>query len=655
MYGAAAFVVLQVADIIFPALGLPDWTFRLTVVASLLGFPLVLVVAWVFDLTPEGVRRTEDGVGAHVVGRTARLALLGVTVVLVFGAAWLSYRWARAGAPVGVGDRKTVAVLPFEDFNRSDATAFFADGLHEDVLSQLAKISDLRVISRTSVLQYAGGAKTVGEIGHELGAGTILEGSVRQSGDSIRVVLQLVDVSTDAHLWTETYDRPKADVFQVQSEIAEAVASALQAELSDEERQRIAARPTADIEAYNLYQQGRIHFDRSEDRRDALAAVTLFEQAVERDPAFAAGWSALSVSRMWLYQTWPDFAEEAALAREALARAEELAPEAAETRLAQGYFETWGQGNYERALEHFQAASHLLPSDPQPREAIGLVLRAQGRWDDSVAELEQAFDLNPRSYHLAFVLAETLGRMRLVPQAQRYLDLAMTLAPDLPAAYDLMMTLTLDVAGDTAGARQFVSSQAQRVGAEFTAEAEARLAAAAGDLDTALARTRASRGTDASGLARYYRTMGLLLHASGLSDERAVFGDSLQAVAEAFLTESSGRAGTMRPGMVASAHGDLGVAQALKGEPMRAIREGATATALLPVARDAFAGVDQLETLARIYMLVGEYETALDEVELILSMPAALSAPGLGLDPVFAPLRDHPRFEALGSAARPTP
>jgi serine/threonine-protein kinase len=649
MYAAAAFVVLQAADIVFPALGLPDWSFRLLVVLSLLGFPVAMVAAWVFDITPEGVKRTEDGAEAGRVASTARLALLTVTVALAAGAAWLSYRWAREAAPGRVGDPRTVAVLPFEDFNRQEETAFFASGLHEDVLSQLAKIGDLRVISRTSVLQYAGGTKTVREIGAELGAGSILEGSVRQSGDSIRVVLQLVDAESDAHLWTATYDRPKAQVFQVQSEIAQAVAAALQAELSEEERQRIASTPTDDIEAYDLYQQGRIHSDRNEDLRDALEAVSLFQAAVDRDPAFSAAWSSLSVARMWLYWNWPDHADQAALAREALARAEALAPTAAETSLAQGYFEYWGRGDYARALEHFEAASRLIPGDARPREAIGFVLRRQGRWEDAVAILQEASSLNPRSYSLAYALAETLARMRRLEEAERLLDLAITLAPDLPAAYELKLDVQLWMAGDTAGARALLAGSAQRVGPQLVAGGEAELAAARGDLDSAMERGQTSRPGDDEGLLRYFRGMGLLLHAAGRWDERAAYGDSLRLLAETFLGESGGRPGTTRPGMVAAAHASLGIAHGLMGDRMRALREGVTATAMLPLSQDAFAGADQLRSLIDVYVLVGELETALDEMEGLLAVPSTLTRARLRSTPHFEPLRDHPRFQALAT------
>lgn len=647
VWSAGVFVVLQAADLVFPALGLPDWTFRLLVISSLLSFPLVLVVAWVFDLTPEGVRRTGEVLGGARVGRTARVSLLVITTVLVLGAMALSYRWARREAGAAAPDRRTVAVLPFESFGRGEETEYFAEGLHEDVLSQLAKIPDLRVISRTSVLQYANTLKTVPEIGRELGAGSILEGSVRQSGDSIRVVMQLLDAAKDQHLWSETYDRPTSDVFQVQSEIATSVGRALEAELSAEQRARMATAPTLNLEAYALFQQGRIRFERRESQDDALEAVRLFQEAVDLDPTFAMAWAALSDARMWLFWNWPVHTDQAAPAADALARAETLAPDAPETRLAEGYFEYRGNGDYGRALEHFQAAAQLAPGDARPLEAMGFVHRRLGDWDQAVDYLAQAFEGNPRSYSLAFDLGQTYARMRRVEEADRYFRIATSLAPDLPTAYEARLRLHLTAVGDTAMVRSLLASYGEELGGRVVAEYQARLAAAGGAWDAAIARTADARPEAAADRAPYYRFTGWLLHAAGRWDAAAVYGDSLQAMAAGFLDAASARTGFSPPEMTAGAHADLGVAYALKDSRMQAIREGATATALLPVERDAFGGPDQLENLVLIYLIVGEYETALDEVERLLAIPSGLSRAGLRVDPRFAAIRDYPRFLSL--------
>lgn len=652
-YGAAAFAVLQAADIVFPALGLPDWAFRLVVVASLLGFPVTLLIAWVYDLTPEGVIRTPavprepDAEGEPRPSPSAvwaaRAAFGLVSLVLVLGVGWLSYRWTVGEGGLGaLGDRKSIAVLPFEAQGTGDETRFLADGLHEDLLSALSKIGELRVISRTSVRQYRDTELTIPEIAAELGVGTVLEGSVRRAGGRVRVTAQLIDAWSDDHVWSETYDEPEEDVFQLQTRIAEQIARALEAELSAEERTRLASPPaTGSSEAYDAYNEGRVHFDRRESRAEALAAVESFRRAAELDSTFAPAHAALATARMWLFWNWPGFADQAELAGTSLDRAVELAPDAVETRMAQGYFHFYGRGDYTQALSHFRAARELEPSAAEPVVAQGLVRRRQGRWEEAVQAFREATESDPKSYNLAFALGETLSRMRRFEEAERAFDYAISLA-DLPGAWVEKLRVRLVSTGAPSAIRAWVGE----LGGGLEPGRRARLEALTAYWTRDFERVVTLRAGLPAG-ARAHLEVALAAHLRGDGDTRDAGARAFVEEMDTLLARTGDAPGVVQAGVLAGVHASLGIAHALLGNPAAAIREGSYATALLPVSADAVAGADQVLAMARIYALVGEHDAAIDRLQTALSIPSPLTAVELRLDPIWDSLRDHPRFRTL--------
>ncbi|NNM05555.1 MAG: hypothetical protein HKO65_10665 [Gemmatimonadetes bacterium] len=322
VYAAVAFAVLEASDIVIPALGWPEWTIRWVIALALLGFPVTLVLAWVYDVTPRGVIRTksleEEGEEAGFRKEPGppfiSAVLLLASGALVAMGAFFTFQWSQGepSAPaglVGTGELtmrpQRIAVLPFESLDDADPSGFFANGVHEDILNHLAKIAGLEVISRTTMLQYADTRKSAQEIGRELDAGSILEGSVRRQGDQVRVVAQLIDTQTEAHLWSETFDSQDADVFAVQSEIAEGIAGALQVQLTTDELAELESAPVVIPAAYDKYAQGLSEWDLRENRRNAIQAVRLFEEATQIDPGFATALAALSQARMWIFWNFP--------------------------------------------------------------------------------------------------------------------------------------------------------------------------------------------------------------------------------------------------------------------------------------------------------------------------------------------------------------
>jgi TolB-like protein/Tfp pilus assembly protein PilF len=671
VYAAVAFAVLEASDIVIPALGWPDWTIRWVIAMALLGFPITLILAWVYDLTPRGVIRTksieeaeEEGVPHREHGPPfVSAVLLLASGALVAMGAFFTFQWSQSDSEVpaellGVGgltmSPQRVAVLPFEAMGDSDPGGFFANGIHEDILNHLAKIDGLEVISRTTVLQYEGTRKSAQEIGRELDAGSILEGSVRRQGDQVRVVAQLIDTRTEAHLWSETFDSQDTDVFAVQSEIAQDIAAALQVELTTEELAELEAAPAVDPEAYDRYLEGLREWDLRENRLNALRAARLFEEATEIDPEYARAFSALSQARMWIFWNFPGAEDQAALATQALDRAVALAPNAVETRLAQGYFYFYGRGDPQEALRHFAAAEEQKPSDAGVITAIGLILRGQGRWEEALAAFERARTYDYRSYNLIYTLGETNLRMRRWEEAERYLQLAISLAPDVGMAYRDLLRVRLAATGDTLAAREYIQNlpgtRPQLIRSLLDAELDYYRGDLRGAMGRVAARTPSSRGraeTPLVGLGTAHERRALLYHLMGETALRDAHADSLRMASQEVLETAEANPGPVQTGVIARAHAKLGLAYALLGEPISAVAEGSTAVSSLSIQDDAYAGADHLRDLVLIYILIGATDLAVQELQTALSIPSPLTSVELTLDPLFEPLRTHASYPEL--------
>jgi TolB-like protein len=294
-YAVIAWLLMQIASQIFPFFEIPNWAVRLVVLLLILGFPIALVLAWAFELTPEGIKRTEDvDVGKSIRRKTGRkLDFLVIAVLLLVIAGLLFQRFhPKVSTAVSSSPEKSVAVLPFENLSRDPDNAYFADGIQEEILTRLAKIADLKVISRTSTQRYQSKPVNLAEIAKQLGVANILEGSVQKAADQVRVNVQLVNAQNDSHLWAETYDRKLSDIFGVESEIAKGIAESLQAKLTGREEQALAAKPTNNPEAYDAYLRGLAFEARSGYSNDVVRkAIGFYERAVQLDPNFALAWA----------------------------------------------------------------------------------------------------------------------------------------------------------------------------------------------------------------------------------------------------------------------------------------------------------------------------------------------------------------------------
>src|SRR6266699_1903647 len=295
-YGVVAWLLMQVASQIFPFFEIPNWAVRLVVLLLVIGFPIALIIAWAFELTPGGIKRTEIADAEHLPGPLRKRAW--IYVVIIAGAISIGvfyfghYRSSKNREGIEL-PQKSIAVLPFENLSRDPENAYFAEGMQDEILARLSKIADLKVISRTSTQKYKSAPDNLREIAKQLGVANILEGSVQKAVDQVRVNVQLINALNDTHLWGDIYDRKLTDIFAVESDIAKTIADTLQTRLSGAEKQLIAAQPTSDTAAYELYLKGRLLWSKrgGDNIRQAIA---FYEQAIERDPNYALAYAGLA-------------------------------------------------------------------------------------------------------------------------------------------------------------------------------------------------------------------------------------------------------------------------------------------------------------------------------------------------------------------------
>src|SRR5438046_5943170 len=373
-YIIAAGFIIQIASAVFPAWELPNWTFRLLVTLLLIGFPIALILAWAFDVTPEGIRATKATTAeTHLRRNMIVLVATGVIVSVAAGFFLLPRAAARK-------IDKSIAVLPFQNLSDENENAYFADGIQDDVLTNLSKIGDLKVISRTSVMQYRGKATNLREIGKALGVSTILEGSVRRSGNKVRVNVQLINAENDEHIWAEDYDRDLTDVFAIQTDLAKKITGELQAKLSPAEKAQMTRKPTENGEAYLAFVQAHDLSCAFEDFDKLKQGEQLYERAIDLDPNFALAIAHSSQLESWFVHTSDPTAARRDNARTLAERALQLQPDLPEAHLARGVSYYYGDNNYDAALKEFEIAQRGLPNESEIYLYIGAIQRRQGKW-----------------------------------------------------------------------------------------------------------------------------------------------------------------------------------------------------------------------------------------------------------------------------------
>ena len=619
-YIVVAWVLVQVATQVFPFFEVPNWTVRLVILALCLGFPIAVVLAWAYDITPSGIKRTEEV------------------------------------SPAPSVPDKSVAVLPFENLSDDRENTFFADGVHDDILSSLARIADLKVISRTSVQQYRTGTRNLREIGEALGVAHVLEGTVRRSGNRVRVNAQLINARSDAHIWAETFDRELTDLFAIQSELAERIVRALQANLSPQERAGLQVPPTRDLQAYDLYLRARDLFRWSgigDPQENGEKALPLLEQALARDPQFAlAHYLTSRVHGELFWFGYDKSPARIAKAKEAAETALRLRPDLGEGHLALAFYHYYSSRDYESAIRELTLAQRALPNESDVASALGMIERRRGRWEESILHLERARQLDPRNISALWNLSETLTYLRRYAEADQVLAETAAIAPEAHLIPVARAELALRERGDTAPLRKAL----RRVPEDFdpggaVTTIAIRLALMERDYDEAEAQlgTCSQCKYNDVGLCGLVGALddytvprdwyvGLIARGRGKEEEarQAFVAAKKMVMAEAEGSPNDAKILIMR-----------GLIDALLGRAEDAIAEGERAVQLLPVSTDALDGPLIATNLAAIYAQLGQTERALEELERLVRLPGGPPPGTLQVEPQWDSLRTESRFQKL--------
>ena len=663
-YAVVGWLLIQVATQVFPFLEIPNWMIRLVILLTALGFPVALVIAWAFEVTPEGIKRTEAADAARQHSRG------GVWIAVVVVAATLSlglfllgrYSAGRATpqvteTPTAPNPQKSIAVLPFENLSEEKANAFFADGVQDEILTDLSKIADLKVISRSSVMHYRSGLeRNPRKIGEELGVAHVLEGSVQRAGNRIRVNAQLIDARNDTHLWAQTYDRDLSDVFAIQSEIAKTIADQLQAKLSPQEKSAIQRPPTSDIAAFDLYTRARnlwlTAWGSSTGKDDLLQAADLLNQAVARDPSFFDAWCQLAVTEVTIYfLDWDHTPVRLTKAEVAVQTAARLRPDAGETHLALGRLRYFGYLDYKGALAELELARRSIPNDPWVVLLKGYIERRQGRWDESIRDQQRGTELDPRNTLALQQLATTYEAMRRYADAKAVLARALAFDPNDAITRAYHAFVDFEWKADTRPLQQVIASIRATNAAAVPTIATFWLLCALAERDAVAARDAlmASGANPINGISENIHFSQAFMEgliARSMHDE--------EKARAAFTTARTQQEKTIQAQAdYAPAVCMLGLIDAALGQKEEALREGQRAVDLLPLEKDAFGGMEIVKYFSVTAAWAGNKDLACRQLVIATSQPSALSYGQLKLLPFWDALHSDPRFEKIVASLAP--
>ena len=668
-YAVVSWLLVQAASIVFPTFEAPTWTMKVLIAILAIGFPVAVLLAWAFEITPEGIVRAEDvPPNESITRRTGRKLLAATAVLAAIAAGLLVFQLLRskpahldgvtpappntdslAGARPSI-PAKSIAVLPFENLSSDKENAYFADGIQDEILTKLASIADLKVISRTSTAKYKSKPENLKVVSQELGAAKILEGSVQRAGDKLRVNVQLIDAQADSHIWAKSYDGEAKDIFNVETQVSQQVADALSAKLSPAEANTVAAAPAKDPAAYDLFLKGQYEDRLATDQlRPELfdQAAAWYRQAIDRDPNFALAIAALAdnrLSRHWFIEKVSDteLAELKKLVEHAIA----LGPELAEAHIALGDFYYFGYRQYDAALAECERALQLQPNNSTAMEFSGYIYRRQGQWEKCLARLKKALEINPRSARIAANIAETYLALHMWRDGEEIARHSLELDPH---AVDGMAALLTAIIGGRADANEAVNVMATfPPGDKLTSSNPAPLACMIGiradtfliarDFEAAL-KVWDARGASTADERRQLAAKAAIYLLSG--DVVAAHTNAQKAIPllETRLREVPDDLLSMT---------ELSWAYLAAGRNGDAVKMAQQAAEALPPEKDALFGPDTQVELAEIKARAGSAAEAIAILRRCLGAPVESVFIGqLKLSPVWDPIRNDPAFQQL--------
>ncbi len=654
-YAVAAWVVLQFSATVGPIFGWPAWSLKAVVVVLFVGFAAALVVGWALD-RPALINTAGQAITSH--RRHFGLAALALLPAAAVTTGFLMFyhpattKKATPSPPEVAAFTtadKSIAVLPFENLSANQENAFFTDGVQDEILTDLAKVADLKVISRTSVMQYKSGEKrNLREIATALGVAHVVEGSVQRSGNRVRVNAQLIDARTDTHVWAEHYDRELADVFGIQSELAQAIADQLRARLSPAEKAAIQERPTADLKAYELYTEANylvaVWIGTRDSTESILKAERLLNEAVRLDPNFVLAYCRLADAEENIYFYSIDRTPaRLVLAKQAVDAAVRLRPDLGDTHLAQARYAYFVLRDYGTARDQLALALRTLPNDAGALFSTALIDRRQHRWDDALKNLAKANALDPRNVEIMRSVSDTLLQMRSYKRQEEFLTREVTLPPESSAILHMKLAESRLAQGDPAGAQNLLEQMPVAYDPNgyaslyrFTAALYLR------DYDSASRIVAAGPATmpDAliGGRASHDWFDGQIARARGdLPKAMAAF--------TATRTEFAARIAKNKEDLIDLAL--LARMDAGRGDKQSAIREAIYVTESRSIEKDSGDGPAFVGSLAAVYAWTGERERALEQLERVAKLPAGPSYGDLKLNPRWDSLRGDALFEKM--------
>jgi len=667
LYAAAAWLLVQVATQVFPFFHVPEWVVRWIIVAAVVGLPPFIAFAWFYEFTPEGLKRqSEVDREESIVHVTARkldrwiIVLLALIVLLMLVNMFVLRKPAADAAAgqttdtAGAGARppaKSIAVLPFENLSEDAKNAYFTTGMQDEILTRLAGIRDLKVISRTSTVQYASHPPNLKVVAEQLGVATVLEGSVQREGEQVHINLQLIDATNDSHLWAQSFNREIKDIFTVEAEVAQKVADALKAQLIPEEAARVAAVPTQSEAAYDLYLQGIAHANRAYDQ-DVLTAselpqaIVLFQRALDADPQFALAAAALSRANMHIYFNAPDRTEaRLAAAKAAADRALTLQPGLGEGHHAMAIYYYWGHRDYAAAVEQLEMARKALPNSADVATLLAAIARRQGRATEMIAGFQEATLLDPRSAFALDQLGLSYAALRRYADADRAFAQAEAVTAD-PADERVTHALnTVAWKGDVAPLRAALIALSPGSDA-YASNATSFFVLYWWSRDFPSATSTAVNNADVDWADQVNIALPRLLFAAWAyqasgdhAKEQEMFRQVQKSTSTAMLQQPDR----------AELHLALAFADAGLGLKDEAISECQRALELLPVSRDALSGSGMLVYAAQLHVRVGDFGPAFELLQTAMSHLGgqSISPALLKLDSNWDPIRNDPRFAQL--------
>jgi TolB-like protein/Tfp pilus assembly protein PilF len=659
LYLVGAWLLVQVAGTVLPMFGAPEWLPRTIVILLAIGLLPALIFSWVFEMTPEGLKRDEDvRPEQSIAPQTAQRMNCMIIAVLLLALGYfafdkfvlaprreagLSHLAPNDNKPAAIPE-KSIAVLPFENLSEEKANAFFASGIQDEILTRLAKIGDLKVISRTSTAQYQSKPQSLTLIAQQLGVANILEGSVQKAGDTVHINVQLIKAATDAHLWAESYDRELKNIFGVEGEVAGAIAEALQATLTGAEKKAIAEKPTEDMAAYNAYLRG-LSIEQSHWSYPAWQeAIAAYSEAVKFDPKFALAWAHMATARSLLYLNGVDLARNsAANVKEAADQAITLQPDLGEAWIAQGDYRYRVLRDFTGALQAYDEARKRLPNNSLVSLSVANVERRLRRWPEAEGHYRKAAELDPRNLQIFEAMGSLFDLLGRYDEAQATYDLALGIAPneeDIRARKAYVYR--------NAGRLQDATRELARIPADSTNAVvrDTRIAQAIYErrfddgialIAQILSEIKPGELPDTDAVVAMLQ-LGHLQEWTGRPNEaRITFARALQAIKPAPGSIVPADGGGL-PNLLAEAYAGLGEREKALTQARQAVQQ---------YSNDAVAAPGAEATLAQIQARFGDLDSALAALPHLLEVPAGLSPADLRYDPMWDLLRKDPRFQKL--------